>query len=64
MTDIVETRCFGCMNLARYPRCLAYPAGIPDAIRQGDDQHGEPRGDEATDPEGRPYLFKGYGEGD
>jgi hypothetical protein len=39
---IVEPVCFQCKWLIAFPYCVAYPNGIPDAIRLGRDSHAAP----------------------
>ena len=36
---INETVCFACKNLVSYPKCLAFPEGIPESIRVGKINH-------------------------
>jgi hypothetical protein len=39
---IRETVCFGCKHLWVYPRCAAFPDGIPYEIRAGYNDHTQP----------------------
>lgn len=59
---VVETPCFGCIQLLNYPKCRAYPNGIPDAICQGQDDHRKARNDEAKSADGKPYVFAPFGK--
>jgi len=40
--DIPEPVCRGCIYLAAWPRCFAFPDGIPDDIRAGRNRHSSP----------------------
>jgi len=39
---IIEPICFGCKHLISYPRCVAFPDGIPKAIKDVKHDHREP----------------------
>ena len=38
---VVETVCFGCRHLRKYPTCDAFPDGIPEIVRRGASDHKE-----------------------
>jgi hypothetical protein len=41
--DVVrEPVCFACRHLIYWPYCAAFPDGIPDQVRQGQDDHRKP----------------------
>lgn len=37
--EIKETVCFTCAHLMEYPKCRAFPKGIPYSIRSGENDH-------------------------
>jgi len=39
MTTIKEFPCFYCEHFIYYPFCDAFPGGIPDSIRLGENDH-------------------------
>jgi hypothetical protein len=40
--EIIETVCFKCAHLDRYPKCEAFPDGIPQEVRDGLNDHKKP----------------------
>jgi len=39
---IIEPECFCCKYAQEWPRCSAFPSGIPEEIRLGEQAHRQP----------------------
>jgi hypothetical protein len=39
---ILEPVCYDCRYLISWPKCFAFPAGIPEDIRNGTNRHDKP----------------------